>query len=114
MNDITKPGAPALRPCTAFDGHRRLIAGPLRSVALIVKAATDIGEAGQALIYDDADGRIIDVDLRGSAEEVVARLSQAQGPSPDPDAAPAEPADAGEPRGRGRPKLGVVAREVTL
>ena len=123
MNDsTTKPDDPSLKPCTAFDGHRRLIAGPLRSVALIVKAATDIGEAGQALIYDDADGRIIDVDLRGSAEEVVARLSQAQGPSPHPGVAPpagpaqaaAQAADSGEPRGRGRPKLGVVAREVTL
>ena len=44
------------------------------------------------------------------SDEIVARLPQ---PAPDPEIATDETA-AAEPRGRGRPKLGVVAREVTL
>ena len=52
----------------------------------------------------------IDIDFRGSIEDVIARL-------PDIAAAPAaveEDAALPVPRGPGRPKLGVVAREVTL
>lgn len=53
--------------------------------------------ASPVLTFDDTTGAVIDLDLRGSPAEILARLG------------PAEP-----PRGRGRPKLGVVAREVTL
>jgi len=91
---------PATRSCTAFDGHRLLARGPLPEVALAVKAATEAGATGPLLVFDDATGMVVDLDLRGSEAEVVARLAQ-----------PPEPA---EPRGRGRPKLGVIAREVTL
>lgn len=84
---------------TAFHADRRLAAGPLSDVALAVKRAEAQGAAGPILIYDDQTGRAIDVDTRGSDAEVLARL-------------PAAEADA--PRGRGRPRLGVVAREVTL
>lgn len=90
---------------TAFEGPRRLASGPIAEVALAIKANTRPGGSPIA-IFSDATGRPIDLDLRGSQAEVVARLST---PSPaDPEAAPSEP------RGRGRPKLGVVAREVTL
>jgi hypothetical protein len=88
------------RPHTAFAGHRRLVTGPLGEVALAVKHALAAGAAEPVLIYDDVTGGAIDIDTRGSDAEVLARLS------PPPLAA--------EPRGRGRPKLGVVAREVTL
>jgi hypothetical protein len=103
-----------LRPCIAFDGHRRLAAGPLHEVALAVKSATtESGETGPFLIYDDATGRVIDLDTRGTAEEVVARLAHRIAPAAPP--SDSEPDQiAGEQRGRGRPKLGVVAREVTL
>src|SRR5262249_49153761 len=57
------------------------------------------------LIFDDQSGRSIDIDLRGTDEEVRARLPLAE---------PVTEPSASEPRGRGRPKLGVVAREVTL
>lgn len=96
------------KPCTAFEGSRRLAAGPLIEVVLAVKAASDEAEA-PILVFDDATGRAMDFDLRGSVADVVARLTR---PSPPRRAAPEEPA--GEPRGRGRPKLGVVGREVTL
>ena len=73
--------------------------------------ANAVKRAGQVVtpivIFSDATGRSLDLDLRGSDEEIVARLPRtALAPAPD--------AQATEPRGRGRPKLGVVAREVTL
>jgi hypothetical protein len=102
-----------LKPCIAFDGHRRLAAGPLHEVVLAVKSATENGMTGPVLIYDDATGRVIDLDTRGTAEEVVERLAQRVVPAALPPDSEADQT-AGELRGRGRPKLGVVAREVTL
>jgi hypothetical protein len=89
------------KPATAFDGSRLLSSGPLIEVALAVKRATTAGASGPLLVFDDATGRLIDLDLRGSKADIAARLSQ-------PAAKPAEAS------GRGRPKLGVVGREVTL
>ncbi|RXV72490.1 DUF2239 family protein [Burkholderia stabilis] len=96
---------------TAFDGHRRLASGPLAAVALAVRQAAGDAMAGSILIFDDATGRSIDLDLRGTADEVRARFAPPPG---DAAGAAGEPAGAGEQRGRGRPKLGVVSREVTL
>ncbi|WP_217590161.1 DUF2239 family protein [Burkholderia sp. GbtcB21] len=95
---------------TAFDGHRRLASGPLATVALAVRQAGD-AMSGTILIFDDATGRSIDLDLRGTADDI--RASYAPPPG-DASGAAGEPAGAGEQRGRGRPKLGVVSREVTL
>jgi hypothetical protein len=92
---------------TAFDGHRRIASGRLDEVALTVKRAVEGGAAGPILTYDDTTGRSIDFDTRGTDDEVVARLGL-------PAATVAGEPAADEPRGRGRPKLGVVAREVTL
>ncbi len=91
---------------TAFVGQRCLASGTLAEVALAVK------RAGQAtapiVVFSDATGRSLDLDLRGSDQEIVARHSSATAAAVEPEA------QATEPRGRGRPKLGVVAREVTL
>jgi len=95
---------------TAFMGQRLLAAGPLAEVALAVMNASRKPAAPSIIIFDDATGRPIDLDLRGTDREVVARLPQ---PAPAPETATYGTA-AAEPRGRGRPKLGVVAREVTL
>jgi hypothetical protein len=84
--------------CVAFDGHRRLLTGQLHEAALAVKRAQEGGAAGPLLISDPA-GRVVDVDTRGTPEEIAARLA---------------PVVTAEPRTRGRPRLGVVAREVTL
>ncbi|AOI90022.1 DUF2239 family protein [Burkholderia pseudomultivorans] len=100
--------------CTAFDGHRRLASGPLATVALAVKRVAGDGMTGTVLIFDDATGRSIDLDLRGTADEVRARYAPPQGDAADAAGAAGEPAGASEQRGRGRPKLGVVSREVTL
>jgi hypothetical protein len=85
--------------CTAFAGSKRIASGPREQVALAVKAALEAHEAHQVLVFDDHNGNPMDFDLRGTPEEILARLA------PDK----SEPA-----RGPGRPKLGVVAREVTL
>ena len=89
---------------TAFEGPRRLVSGPLSEVAIAVKRAEQ-GGSERIAIFSDATGRPVDLDLRGSDDEFLARLPP--GPAP-------EEAALSEPRGRGRPKLGVVAREVTL
>jgi hypothetical protein len=95
---------------TAFVGSRRLASGPLADVALAVRKASGPAGTEPIVIFNDANGRSIDLDLRGTERDIVARL-----PSP---AANLETSDdeagASQPRGRGRPKLGVVAREVTL
>ncbi|PPQ37043.1 hypothetical protein SAMN06265338_11543 [Rhodoblastus acidophilus] len=101
--------------CTAFDGPRRLSSGPLTEVALAVKAAADDGSPRALLVFDDATGRVIDLDLRGSAADVIGRLSQHEAPDRLASAGSDSVEDeASGSRGRGRPKLGVVAREVTL
>lgn len=106
---------------TLFDGQRHLASGTLPTVALVGKRAAERGSAGPILIFENRTGRSIDVDTRGSDEEVRERLSREPGACvPIEASAPGDadaPADVGEgvaPRGRGRPKLGVVAREVTL
>lgn len=81
---------------TAFIGPRRLASGALGDVALAVHALG--AEAARALVVNDATGRTAELDLRGDAEEVLARHA----PAP-----PVKPT-------RGRPRLGVAAREVTL
>jgi hypothetical protein len=95
---------------TAFMGHQRLASGPLAEVALAVLKASNSPAAESIVIFDDANGRPIDLDLRGTERDIVARLPQ---PTSNPETA-ADDLSAPEPRGRGRPKLGVVAREVTL
>src|SRR5262244_3424865 len=91
---------------TAFEGMRRLAAGPLAEIAPVIQRAER--QASEPIaIFSDATGRAIDLDLRGSVEDMLAWLASSVGKTE-------EPAPPSEPRGRGRPKLGVVAREVTL
>jgi len=105
---------------TAFDGHRHLASGTLPTVALAGKHAVAGGAAGPVLLFDNLTGRSIDVDTRGSDEQVRERLGREPGacePIAQQDVSGDALSEAGEsatPRGRGRPKLGVVAREVTL
>jgi hypothetical protein len=77
---------------TAFDGMRRLAGGDAWQVAQAVRQA---GASRPIAVFDDLTGKPVDLDLTA-------------GPPP---AANAEPRPA---RGRGRPRLGVTAREVTL
>jgi uncharacterized protein len=90
---------------TAFIRDRRIASGPLSAVASAVKAALEAGVDGEILVFNDADARQIEVDFRGAPAEVQRSAESALAL-----------AGAGEAarRGPGRPKLGVVAREVTL
>lgn len=92
--------------CTAFDGNRILARGAVIDVALAVRDAHHSGANGPLLVFEDASGKVMDLDLRGTDEDIISRIRNrsTENPQLQQDAA----------RGRGRPKLGVVAREVTL
>jgi hypothetical protein len=106
--------------CTAFAGDRLVAAGPLRSVALTARQVLDADPDTPVLIFDDVEQRQVEIDLRGSMAELVQRLASAEGNGETKSAAGAAGASDAAPaapearRGRGRPKLGVTAREVTL
>lgn len=93
------------RPCTAFQGTRLIASGAVGEVAPTVAAILAESPDAALLVFDDATGAVIDLDLRGTAAEILARLDV--GAKADPGGDTPSP-------GRGRPKLGVVAREVTL
>jgi len=100
--------AATIHACTAFAGTQRLAGGPVRDVARAVKTHLDAHPESQVLVFDNTSAHPVEFDLRGTVEDVVARIDQAA-----PSAA--EPAESeSRPRGPGRPKLGVIAREVTL
>lgn len=84
-------------PCIAFEGFRLIASGDLAEVAMEAKKVVDRGERAPVLIFDNTTSELIELDFRGSPEEV--RRSIGSGPTQ---------------RSRGRPRLGVVAREVTL
>lgn len=94
--------------CTAFLGADILANGAVSDVALAVKAASEKDPIASILVFDDATGAVIDLDLRGSPAEIAARLADQARPADEP------AAQGASARGRGRPKLGVIAREVTL
>lgn len=96
---------------TAFIGSRQAAAGSLTSVALSLRAAAEERPAEPMLVFSDATGHVVDLDLRGTEEAVVARLANQPGQDGARAAIDAAPATK---RGPGRPRLGVVAREVTL
>jgi hypothetical protein len=126
---------------TAFAGQKRLASGSLVEVARRIRQSLDEGETAPIILFDDSTGRLIDLDLRGTPDEVAARVGDSQlQPAAGAAAAPegarelgglvglgfavaTEAVDAtdstatppaSKPRGPGRPRLGVVAREVTL
>ncbi|MCI3208149.1 DUF2239 family protein [Pandoraea capi] len=94
---------------TVFRDKRRIAAGSLADAAIAFQQAMLADPNASVIIFDNLTGDTRDVDVRGTAADIRTRY-----PAPEavtPDAAP-ESDDA--PKGRGRPKLGVVAREVTL
>ncbi len=93
----------------AFEGDRRIASGELRDVARAAKQMLDRRKDAAILVFDGRTSAPVDIDFRGSVDDVLARLPAISAP-----AAATEDTDAPVPRGPGRPKLGVVAREVTL
>jgi len=80
----------------AFAGPRCIADGPLREVLPVLKQRFDADPSDMVLVFEVETGRQVDFDLRGTLAEALER------------------ADPQQPRGPGRPKLGVVSREVTL
>lgn len=74
---------------TAFADDTRVAGGDLNSVLTDLKSRGATNPDGHILIFDDSTGRQVDFDLTQPVEEPAAR-------------------------GPGRPRLGVIAREVTL
>ncbi|WP_300614826.1 DUF2239 family protein [Dokdonella sp.] len=96
------------RTCTAFSGASLLARGDLAHVAEAACAAAARGES--VLVFDDANGHQIDLPY-GSDPAAIRTL---RAPRREDAAEKETETDAAMPRGRGRPKLGVVPREVTL
>ncbi|MGE0158899.1 MAG: DUF2239 family protein [Gemmatimonadales bacterium] len=94
------------RSYVAFAAGTRIAAGDLRTVAVAAAAAAG-GPHQPVMIFDDETGEIVELDLRGGPDEVVGRL-------PEGAVGEVELEVGTAPRGPGRPKLGVVSKEVTL
>lgn len=86
---------------TAFEGSRRIASGDPASVANAVREAISDGQSASILIFDDQTGVQIDLNLR---EELGSSMGDHSSPA----------SSSPEQRSAGRPRLGVVAREVTL
>ena len=83
---------------TSFAGTTLLSSGDLRTMLLATKTYLDGEAAEPVLIFEDQTGQQVDFDFRGTPDDVLRRNEPAAKPAPGP----------------GRPKLGVVPREVTL
>lgn len=95
----------------AFTGNTLIGRGPIEEIASLCKTRIDAGETARVAIFDNHTGRPLDIDFRGSSEQMLASL--AVHPVLDAGTRPAA-RPAARPAGRGRPKMGVVSREVSL
>ena len=102
MNETANELMTAEQACIAFAGSRCVAAGPLPIVAREAKLAFDEDGNASVMVLDATTSFPVEIDFRGTPDEVVSRL------------APPRPAGSQQPAGPGRPRLGVVAREVTL
>ncbi|RYG14417.1 MAG: DUF2239 family protein [Burkholderiales bacterium] len=112
MASIPSTAAPPdVRHYTAFLGTSLVFAGAPADVALACANAIQ-GHIGHdaLLVFDDATGQQVELDLRGTPAEAAARALTPADPSTTTTTSDTTAA----PRGRGRPQLGVVSREVTL
>jgi hypothetical protein len=101
-----------LKSFIAFKGSHRVASGNLLKVARKVKEIIDRDEHASILIFDDFTSDLVEVDFRGTMEDVLKRLEKPTagvGSATTP-----SNTDQRSQRRPGRPKLGVVSREVTL
>ena len=97
----------------AFSGAQKIASGSLFDVALASKSLLERDANAQLLVLEYLSARVIELDLRGSRAQVAERISAASTHEVGV-VETSETSEASESRGRGRPKLGVMAREVTL
>lgn len=81
---------------TAFVGEQCIAQGSLPDIVRATHALRDQA----VVIFDDSTGARVELDLRGALDEALARAATPSTLRPKP--------------ARGRPRLGVTAREVTL
>jgi uncharacterized protein len=96
-------------PYVAFAGDSALARGDLPSVAHAVSRALAEGETRPIVVLDAGNSQVVDLDLRGSESEIAARAAAASAPA---DSEPGTVPD--RAIGPGRPRLGVVSREISL
>jgi hypothetical protein len=94
-NDV---GGNAAVEFVTFEGSSRTAAGTLAEAAAGAWRALERNGATNVLVFNTRTGHVMDLDLRGTEAETIARYTPSAAPAPT----------------RGRPRLGVVAREVTL
>jgi hypothetical protein len=87
----------------AFEGEERIAEGDLAAVVLQVKRRLGKADRGSALIFSEATGATVDFNFHGSEKDVLKRLEVFTS-EPEPT----------ESAGPGRPRLGVVSREISL
>jgi len=86
------------RSFAAFVGETMIASGTLAEVLPVLKSRFDAGDQTLVLVFEDQTGQQVDFDLRGTLKQVLERATPANQPRSGP----------------GRPKLGVVSREVSL
>lgn len=98
---------PANLQVTAFDAERRIAVGPLSDVAIDVERYRVRTPQARIVVFDDRTGECLALDAAGPGAGYAAMLVEPE---------PSSESETGghEPRKPGRPRLGVVAREVTL
>ena len=92
----------------AFEHHRRTAAGQPAAVITAVQQRLGMDPNAMPVVLDATTSERIELDWRAPLERLLTLL-----PTPASETADSEAADEA-PRGPGRPKLGVTAREVTL
>lgn len=88
---------------TAFEGNKQIFQGPLSDVVLKIKKRLGKEENSSILIFSNSSGKTIDFNFHGHERDVQRRLEvyvTEEAPT--------------ENTGPGRPKLGVISREISL
>lgn len=96
---------------TAFHGHELLATGKMVDVALAAKAWQEKHPKARVMVFDDHNGHQIEFDFRGSEEKFLTRLKEMTGTDATTSSTEIDPR---VKTGPGRPKLGVVSREIGL
>ena len=91
----------------AFSAQDLIAEGALYAVAKKLKEFIKQGDISNILYFNAADGRQLDLDLAAAEFDAVSNPE-----SPETKTSETQPTNA--KKTRGRPKLGVVGREVTL
>lgn len=98
--------------CVAFCGTERIASGSPLHVVLAVKRLADDDENRIIHMFDIDSSEVLEADLRGTVADVAARYADLDRSGGGVDTG--ESTSPASPRSPGRPKLGVVGREVTL